>query len=98
MKITLKQAFRRENCIGWIWGKGNKWDYQNSNDLGLINLVECCPEKIEVRNKIFVCGNKYIYEFEDNGANIQFPISKQRAIKMIKKCYEWSVTDARNNK
>lgn len=98
MEKTLKELFYDDCCAGWGIPVDDKYAWQNSNDLGLINSVEDCDEKLKVLEKINIDDKHYIaiLENKDDLSEEQLGLgptsTKEEMIACIKDCFGLTMT------
>lgn len=98
MKKTLKELFYDKKCAGWAVPVGDKYAWQNANDLGLINSVEDCDEKFKVLEQIIIAPEHYIavLENKDEIGEEQLGLgaasTKKEMIACIKDCFGLAMT------
>ena len=100
-KMFLRKIWNQNDCCGWVWHlKGRRYQYQNSNDLGLLGVdwegIEECGVKETVLRKIhigkgkaiYVLRNNYGYRDEDLRTSATIPTIKA----LIKQCHVEDLT------
>ncbi len=95
-KMFLRKIWNQKDCYGWIWHlKGRRYQFQNSNDLGLLGedwegieeygKPETILRKISIGKgkAIYVLRNNYGYTEEDLRTSSTIPTIKA----LIKECH-----------
>lgn len=91
--VTLKDLFYDKECAGWAIPVGDKYAWQNTNDLGLLDSIDDCDEEINVLEKIDLDKKHYIaiLENRDNISAEQLGLgptsTKEEMVACIKDCY-----------
>ena len=88
-KMFLRKIWNQKDCYGWIWHlKGRRYQFQNSNDLGLLGQdwegieeygkTETILRKISIGKSkaIYVLRNNYGYTEEDLRTSATIPTIK----------------------
>lgn len=95
-KMFLRKIWNQKDCYGWVWHlKGRRYQFHNSNDLGLLGedweaieeygKPETILRKISIGKgkAIYVLRNNWGYTEEDLRASATIPTIKA----LIKECY-----------